>query len=313
MLRLFTPIIVVALAGCGVTHVDPYRPMSQNLPLSYADLAEIKDGSEKHEEVVKNHKFYRNPELEMYVSGIGYRLAAVSERPHLPYRFYILNDDKVDIFSLGGGYIYITRGMLEFVGSEAELAAVLAHEIAHVASGVHTPKVKSLKMTKKQIFMKAMQLGATAAAGAAGGIVGGGAAGNITSKAVDGVQTAMPEIRKYFQKEDELAADRKAVFYLIKANYDPRELGKFLDRVSKINVGDVVRYIDFLNSHPPYFERRAELEKVLGEVNFKDKSFELREERFVSIRMMTMHFDNVKTDSTEKLAQAAPIEAKAVS
>ena len=203
--------------------------------------------------------------------------------------------------------------MLEFVGSEAELAAVMAHEIAHVASGAHTPKVKSYKMTKKEIFMKAVQIGATAAAGAAGGMVGGGTAGSIASNAVDGVRAAMPEVRKYFQKEDELMADRKAVYYLTKANYDPRELERFLDKLSKININDVVRYTDFLNSHPPYFERRTELEKVLKEVNFKNQSFELRNERFVSIRMMTMHFDNVKTTASDKAPQPDVVDVKPIS
>lgn len=312
MFRPLAVVIAICFTGCSVTHVDPHRPMSSDLPLSYADLAEIKEGSEGHEEVAKVHKFFRHAELEMYISGIGYRLVAVSERPNLPYHFYILDDDKVDIFSLGGGYVYITKGMLEFVGSEAELAAVLSHEIAHVAAGAHTPKVKSYKMSKKQMFVKAMRIGAVAAMGAAGGAVG-GTAGDVASKAVDGIQASMPEVRKYFQKEDELSADRQAVNYLIKANYDPRELERFIDKLSKIQISDVVKYIDFLNSHPPYFERRTELQEVLKEVDFKKKSFELRNERFVSIRMMTMHFDNVKTTASGTSLKLDPVESKAIS
>ena len=307
-LLLLLPIIA---SGCLSRRVDPERPMSRDLPLSYVDIAEIKKGSEDHREVMKAQPLYHNPELEMYVAGIGYKIAAVSERPQLPYRFFIIDDERVDMFSVGGGYIYITKGLLQFVQSEAELAAALSHEISHVASGAHTPDVDR-KMTKKQMFFQAVKLGAGAAAGAAAGGLG-GPAERIAENALDGIKNSMPNIRKQFQKSEELLADRNAILYLVKANYDPRELEKFLDKISRIRIADVDRYIYFLNSHPPYEERRAAVKELLREINFGGRNFELRTERFASIRMMTMQFDNVNTKPvSNQMVVTASVDTKPV-
>ncbi len=308
---VITIVLAIFLTGCGAKHIDPTRPMSRDLPLSYVDIAEIKIGAEKHGEIVKTNKFYGQPELNTYITNIGYRIASVSERPHLPYRFFIIDNDDVDMFSVGGGYIYITRGLLEFVQSEAELAAVLAHEIAHISSGAYTPSVKR-PLSKKGILMKAVRLGAGAAAGAAGNAFG-GPAGTVASGAVDGIRDAVPEIRKYFQKSDELEADRNAIFYLMKANYDPRELVAFLDKLSKVEVLEISRYINFMNSHPPYQERREAVRQILSEVNFEKRQFELRDERFASIRTVMMHFDNVPTTAANSMSQLPPVDAKVVS
>ncbi|PIQ86424.1 MAG: hypothetical protein COV74_05020 [Candidatus Omnitrophica bacterium CG11_big_fil_rev_8_21_14_0_20_45_26] len=297
---------LLILVGCSSKQVDYYRPMSDELPLSYADLAEIREGSEQHEEIVKNNKFYRQPEMQQYLMSIGYRLAAVSERPHLPYKFFIVDDSRVDAFSAGGGYIYVTKGMLEFVDSEAELAAVLAHEIAHVAAGVHTPKVEH-KMTKKRMFFQAMKIGAGAAAAAAGGMVG-GPAGTVAENAVSGIEGSLPGIRKHFQVNDELTADRNAVFYLAKTNYDPRELLKFVEKLSQIDVQNITKYIYFLNSHPPYEERRNQLHELLADINFEKRSMNVYEDRYMSIRMMTMYMDSISAPPNKSIAAHPAIE-----
>jgi len=74
------------------------------------------------------------PELTAYVSGVGKRLAATSERPDLPWTFQIVDDPSVNAFALPGGFIYVTRGILANFESEAELAGVLGHEIGHVTA-----------------------------------------------------------------------------------------------------------------------------------------------------------------------------------
>jgi len=77
---------------------------------------------------------YDNPELQSLVSSIGTRLADISERNNLIFRFTLLDSDQVNAFATPGGYIYITRGLLAYLNSEAELAAVLGHEIGHVTA-----------------------------------------------------------------------------------------------------------------------------------------------------------------------------------
>src|SRR3989304_5687225 len=79
----------------------------------------------------------RDPAQPRRLSAIGARLAAVSDRRDLPWRFHILNQKEVNAISLPGGFIYVTRGMLRFVQSDDELAFVLAHEVAHVNQRHH--------------------------------------------------------------------------------------------------------------------------------------------------------------------------------
>ncbi len=303
-------IFLIALSGCATT-VDPSRPISPTLPLSFNDLAEIRDGYDQHLIIMKERKFFNEADLNQYIRTIGYRLTSASDRPHLPYQFFVLDDDSVDVFSYGGGYIYITRGLLNFVDSEAELAAVLAHEVAHVASGAHTQGGQQTS-TGGMIF-DAMRSGAAAAGGAVGG-----PAGSVASSALgNGMEVVIPKIKRRFEKNEEIEADRKAVHILMKANYDPRELAKFLGKMSNIKVYGIVPYLNYLNSHPPYEERREELIDLLADINFKSREFNKNEDRYVAIRFMTMHADSVPTGKVQVVAvtsaQKTPLETPAIS
>jgi predicted Zn-dependent protease len=81
------------------------------------------------------HRFYSDSVLGRYVQEFGVRLAATSGRPGLPWTFRILDDPGVNAFAFPGGVVYVTRGMLAYLNSEAQLAGVLGHEIGHVAAG----------------------------------------------------------------------------------------------------------------------------------------------------------------------------------
>jgi predicted Zn-dependent protease len=297
----------VFLAGCATQRVDLSRPISKDLPLSFIDLAEIREGSEKHQEILKEKKLLQKTELQQYVSNIGRRLASVSGRPHLPYQFFILDEDKVDVFSVGGGYVYLTRGMLEFVDSEAELAAVLAHEIAHVAAGVHTPGIGEQPNIKGKVLKQMLKAGA----GAAGGAVG-GPAGTAAGAALGGIGAAMPEIRKRFEKNQEMEADAQALRYLVDTQYDPRELVRFVEKLSQVDIPDIVKYIYLLNSHPPYEERREKLRELIKQVNFNKTQFKLNQERFSSIRLVTIQYGSVQPEFVTPPVTITNVEASPI-
>lgn len=95
---------------------------------------EIKLGRQWHPEVLKQYKAYNDNALQGYVQRVGEQLAAKSPRDDLVFRFIVIDSNDVNAFSLPGGYIYITRGLLAYLNSEAELAAVLGHEIGHVTA-----------------------------------------------------------------------------------------------------------------------------------------------------------------------------------
>jgi len=144
-----------------------------------------------------------NPGLQRYVNNVGRWLAAQTERPDLPWRFGVLDAPQLNAFAVPGGTIFITRGLLERMKSEAELAGVLAHEIVHVLQKHH---------------LKAIQKGAkTALAGDALGAAlkdrGGAARDKLISFGTEMYSRGL-------DKSDELEADRIGVVIAARGGYD---------------------------------------------------------------------------------------------
>ena len=95
---------------------------------------EIALGRANDPKIRAQYGVYDDSALQAYVQRVGEQLATHSHRPGLVYRFTVLDSPEVNAFALPGGYIYITRGILAYLNSEAELAAVLAHEVGHVTA-----------------------------------------------------------------------------------------------------------------------------------------------------------------------------------
>lgn len=121
--------ISIYFGGCAVNPATG----SQDLVLM-SEQSEIALGRNTHKEILQQYSVYDNPELQAYVSSVGEKLAKNSHRNNLIYRFTVLDSKDVNAFALPGGYIYITRGLMAYLNSEAELAAVLGHEIGHVTA-----------------------------------------------------------------------------------------------------------------------------------------------------------------------------------
>ena len=129
LLLLLTGLAAALIAACAVNPVSGSRELAL---LSEAD--ELRLGQENDAAVRKQYGVYANARLQAYVQQVGERLAAKSHRPQLKYSFTVLDSPDVNAFALPGGYIYITRGIMAHLNSEAELAAVLGHEIGHVTA-----------------------------------------------------------------------------------------------------------------------------------------------------------------------------------
>ncbi len=120
---------LLGLTGCATNPVTG-RP---NIAfMSEAD--EIRIGQQMHPQILQQYGAYDDAKLQAYVNEVGQRLAAKSHRPNLKYTFTVLDSDEVNAFATPGGYIYITRGIMAYLNSEAELAAVVGHEIGHVTA-----------------------------------------------------------------------------------------------------------------------------------------------------------------------------------
>jgi predicted Zn-dependent protease len=184
------------ITGCAT---NPVTGSSDFVLMS--EEQEISLGQKYSTEITKEMPAYDDPVLEELVQRVGKKLASVSHRPELDYHFTIVDSDQVNAFALPGGYIYITRGMLAYLNSEAELAAVLGHEIGHVTAR-HSVRQQSTSAVTGV-------LGAVLAAST--GIQGADSITNIAGTAI---------VRGY-GREHELEADRLGAEYLARSGYDP--------------------------------------------------------------------------------------------
>jgi len=119
-----------ALSGCAVNPVSG-RP---DLVMS-SEQDEIERARQLHPVILQQFGgAFDDPQLQQYVNDVGQRVAKVSHRPHLQYTFTVIDSNDINAFTTGGGFVYITRGIMAYLNSEAELAAVLGHEIGHVTA-----------------------------------------------------------------------------------------------------------------------------------------------------------------------------------
>jgi predicted Zn-dependent protease len=121
--------LFLMLIGCAQNPVSGEHDF-----VMLSEDSEIAIGRTNHPKIIKQYGRYKDEALQAYVQVVGNRLANVSHREGLIYRFTVLDSSTINAFALPGGYIYITRGLMAYLNSEAELAAVLGHEIGHVTA-----------------------------------------------------------------------------------------------------------------------------------------------------------------------------------
>ena len=175
-----------------------------SLTVQNAYAEKVDKARKKHEELIKSNPLYDHPELNAYVNKVGQKIAKNSDRPDIDYYFYIIDSPGINAFTPGNGYIYMNRGLLTFFTSEAQLAAVLAHEIGHVTEN-HVGRQK-----------RNVILGGVAAA-AATLATGHGSVG-------DAINVSNAARFSGYGREMELEADERAAEFLYRSNYDPEAM-----------------------------------------------------------------------------------------
>lgn len=149
--QLILLLIFISISGCAVNPATGGRDL-----VLMSEQSEIALGRKTHKEILQQYSVYNNPELQAYVTGIGEELAKNSHRNNLIYRFTVLESKDVNAFALPGGYIYITRGLLAYLNSEAELAAVLGHEIGHVTARHSVRQYSATQLTNVGVTLAAI-------------------------------------------------------------------------------------------------------------------------------------------------------------
>jgi predicted Zn-dependent protease len=198
---LILSLILISLGGCAINPATGEQDL-----LLMSEQSEIALGRKTNKEVLQQYIVYDNPELQAYVNEVGQALAMNSHRNNLIYRFTILDSRDVNAFALPGGYIFITRGLMAYLNSEAELAAVLGHEIGHVTARHSVRQYSATQLTGigtvlASIFIPGMN--------------------QASNQLMQVMGTAF--LRGY-GREHELEADQLGAEYVARTNYDAESM-----------------------------------------------------------------------------------------
>ena len=188
--------------------------------------------------------------VQSYVASVGRRLAAHARGPRYPYSFSVANYREINAFALPGGPVWINRGAMQAAATEAQLAGVLAHEIAHVAE----------RHAAQQISKGIIANGLLGLLGAVLGNTGG------ARTAQTGAQILAGGYLMKFSRDDEREADRVGAEIMRRAGWDPRGMLEFMQILRRRGGGDPSSVEVFLSTHPSTAERVDQLRTQLRRV-----------------------------------------------
>jgi predicted Zn-dependent protease len=230
-------VLLSALPACATNPATGRRQLSL-----VGEQQEVQMGRQADQEISAAVGLYRDPDLESYVQRLGGTLSGLSERPKLPWQFRILDDASVNAMALPGGYNYVTRGLLAHMNSEAELAAVMGHEVGHV-----TAKHTVSQISNQQVAQLGVVLG----------------------------MILRPELRNYgsladvglgllflkYSRDHEREADSLGLRYVTKAGYDPRPMAEVFTTLERVGNAEASggRVPGWLATHPAPGDRRTRI------------------------------------------------------
>ena len=245
-LRL-TGFIFVLFLGILVLYHCAVNPVTGKKELMLIpESGEIKMGKEIDQGIRQEYGIYNNPQMNAYVANLGQKLAPLTHRPHLKYHFAILDTPVENAFAAPGGYIYITRGLMAMMNSEAELAAVLGHELGHVSAR------HSIRSMSRATLLT---LGLAVASGLSKKI----------RKIAPIAQVATQLLFLKYSRKDEYQADALGIAYSSKAGYQAGEMIGFFNSIQRLSqeMGGG-RLPNFLSTHPLFPRRIQRAQEIIN-------------------------------------------------
>ncbi|MER3413871.1 MAG: hypothetical protein C4341_06460 [Armatimonadota bacterium] len=259
LLRL-TPAVALVLAGASL----PCFAQTEQDQRHQEELKrDVELGQKYAAEIEKQIKLSQDTTLLERVNRIGQVLAAVSREYHVvatygdkrhsvfEYTFKVVQDEDVNAFSIPGGLIYVNSGLLSFVQSDDELAAVLAHEIAHAANR------HLITMSRQQERTQMFTLPVVIAALLAGSV-------RDANLALIGQDLLLTALTSGWSQEAETDADRTAMYYMLRSKYNPVGLLTFMERLAFREKNSPRFDWGIMRTHPPSRLRAERLKALLA-------------------------------------------------
>ncbi len=254
-----------------------------------SEASEVKIGKRVDKEILDMYGYYNNPELQTYVNEVGQRLVkSLPDKTFSRYYFKIVDSSIINAFALPGGYVYITRGMLAMLNSEAELAGILGHEIGHITSH-HAAKQLSRSLGSLLLAL--------------GGIA---ASQDIRERASEWIllsSAIFNNILLGYGRKAEMQADALGFVNAYNTGYDPRSMVKFLLNLKFKERMEGVGYHGFQATHPETKERIIKAEDIAHSLVNRGGKLEVAADRF------KLHLDGLlyggKKDKKDKEGERA--------
>jgi predicted Zn-dependent protease len=246
---------VLALIACAVNPVSGKKEL-----MLFSEKQEIAMGQETDQAIRQQFGIYQDKALNEYVNRIGQSMVPNSHRPNLKHSFAVLDTAVVNAFAAPGGYIYVTRGILALMNSEAELAAVLGHEMGHVAAR------HSMAQMSAQVLAQI-------------GLIVGSVISKDIRKFAGLASIGMQLLFLKFSRSDEYQADALGIRYARQAKYSPGEMLRFFTALENMSGEASSHKIPtFLSTHPMTKDRIA---KVKEQIASEDVRLAVRHDEYL--------------------------------
>ncbi len=239
------PSLMLALTGLLLVAACAINPATGQRQFSLiSESREIEMGREADASISASLGLYDSDELREFVRGLGNELASVSERPRLPWSFKLVDDPTVNAFALPGGFIFVTRGILAHLNSEAELAGVLGHEIGHV-----TAKHSVSQMSRQQLQQIGLGVGM--------------AVSSDVRRFGDVLAGGLQLLNLKYSRGDESQSDELGMRYMTRATYDPNALRGVFQTLGLVSGGSG-RVPEWQATHPAPENREAKITELIA-------------------------------------------------
>jgi predicted Zn-dependent protease len=205
---------------------------------------EVKMGLGLSKEVSKQEKIYDNAAVTAYVQSVGDRIVKNCDRQDIAYHFAVIQKDEINAFALPGGYVYVYTGLMKDIDDEAELAAVLAHEVGHVTARHAAQRLSG--MYAADALQKAVL-------GENPGFIGKIFAGAMRTGGF-----------LAYSRENEYEADQLGQKYMYATGYDPNGMIDLMGKLKSVESGEPSKIESMLATHPPTSERLARIQAAVA-------------------------------------------------
>ena len=245
-------IFLVSLTASVIGCTTEYNlATNQEETLLFGTEKEVKLGEAISLEFDKKNKLVTDVDVNERVSQILRRIVDVCDRKELLYSIKIVDEDKVNAFSLPGGFVYVNKGLIDKIGNDDELACVIGHEVGHITAKHSIKKMQSLY---GYTFLKVLTVQTT-----------------HSSDMARGLDLAFASIFTEYSREDEFLADKLGIKYVKKAGYNPLAMVTFLKKLGKIQEKEPPGQFTYWRTHPYVAQRIAAVnQEISGNLEFKD-------------------------------------------